>query len=98
MTERTISGTTLPTTPPTIAPMLFFAFESLGVLSVWVGDEAGRVLGLVLLLAFSVLIPLGVASGSRPTDIATASLYVSFGRLVTLMNAHRGTSVPGGTL
>jgi len=44
----------------------------------------------------TVLLELDVDSGSRPTDIATASLYVSFGRVVTSMNAHRGITVPSG--
>jgi len=97
-----ISGTMLPTTPPTMAPALLFTPELLRASPVWVGDgdEAelkynvsvgvdvdkveGRVLVLVLPPKLSVLIGLGVASGSRPIGIATESLYVWFGRLVTL--------------
>jgi len=112
MTAIMISGTTPPTTPPTIAAVLFFTFRLPEALLVGVGGEVelddnvfvvvveveGRVLDLVLLLVLRVFIGPGVASGSRPTDIAAASLYVWFGRSVTSMNAHRGTSVPGGTL
>jgi len=35
-------------------------------------------------------------AGLRAMAIAATSLYVLFGRVVTSMNAHFGTSVPGG--
>jgi len=95
MTTTMINGTTPPTTPPTMAPVLLFTFRLPEITFVTVGrDEAeldggmdeveGTVLDMVLLCVLSVFTGLGVASGRRPTDIAIASLYVSFGRLVTL--------------
>jgi len=107
-TEIIVSGTTEPTTPPTIAPTfvllpplfssggspeLFMGIGWLVELPVMVDDlevELGvgvDCLGVMELLSVvdeTVGIGVGASSGSRPMDIAMASLYVWSGSIVTL--------------
>jgi len=94
-----INTTPPPTALPTMTPR--WLVKSLELPPPWVGDEAGLdgdMNEVALFLTLNVLIGVGIDSGSWPTAIATTSLYVSFGRLVTLVNAHRGIAVPGGIL
>jgi hypothetical protein len=73
-----VSGTTVPTTPPTIAPT--FVFEPL--LTVDAGEPVFVFFGPELVA--TVLIGFGFCSGSRPRLIATLSVYVWLGEEVTL--------------
>jgi len=92
-TARMINATPPPTALPTMIPKR--PFKLLGLTPVRVGDGAELDVNMDEVLLLPTLVGLGVASGSRPTAIATASLYVWFGRVVTSMNAHRGIAVPG---
>lgn len=81
MLAMMINGTRLPTTAPTMIPVLFPPEvlivglgdeDETGFRDVTGGEDEGRILELLLLLYTAVLTALGVASGSRPTVIAKA--------------------------
>jgi len=90
-----INPATPPTTLPTMTPVWFFGPPGLLLVLTGGGAELDIDIDEVKLL-LGRFVPLGVASGLAPMAMATTSLYVWFGRVVTLMYAHRGTSVPIG--